>query len=199
MGGICGKSEKTLPSNRQSNLISESLRHSIHCDFRIVLAGPTKVGKTSFFKSYMNDPQNPFTDNDLDTNYDQIASNNIFRMIKINRKRLNVNLWDLAGDLASNIKNLTKVYFRDAHGVILLFDLTDRESLEKVKKEWIPFIRETLGLDNLKSKELKMMRTPIDFNLYKYPLRSCDFEIWKFVILKLKVVFINIRIPSNQY
>lgn len=75
-----------------------------------------------------------------------------------------MNLWDLAGDLASNIKNLTKVYFRDAHGVILLFDLTDRGSLEKVHKEWIPFIRETLGLDNLKSKEIKLMRTPNHLN-----------------------------------
>lgn len=150
MGSACSSNPKAPPSNRMSNLINDSLKQSIHSDFRIVLAGPQQAGKTSFFKTYMNDPTNPFTQNDLDTNYNNITENNLFRMIKIGKRRLNVNLWDLAGDLASDIKNLTKVYFRDAQGVILLFDLTDRKSLDLIENEWLPFIGDTLGFDDLK-------------------------------------------------
>ena len=50
-----------------------------------------------------------------------------------------VKIWDTAGQ--EQYKSLTKSFYKNCNGVIVVYDVTDRDSFEKVK-EWIESIKE---------------------------------------------------------
>ena len=118
--------------------------------FRLVLAGPHNSGKTRFFKSYKNDPMNPYTEKDKNTNYTNLKDISLSRNFKIENTKVGLSLWDLAGDLkTSSVQMLTRNFFRDSDAVILLFDVTCDKSFTEMKDEWLPLINEILGFDKI--------------------------------------------------
>lgn len=58
-------------------------------------------------------------------------------------------IWDTAGQ--ERFQSITSSYYRGADGVLLVFDLTDNTSLDKLEN-WIDHIKEvrTLLIENLK-------------------------------------------------
>ncbi len=64
------------------------------------------------------------------------------RQLYLNRKARNINLeiWDVSGQ--DKFRSTTKLYLRDADACILVYDITERASLENIKKVWLPDIRE---------------------------------------------------------
>ena len=111
-------------------------------DFKLILMGPKRSGKTTFFKCFMNDPQNPFTEKDLDTEYIDVIKDNYFSYtFKIDSDLYKCNLWDLAGDLKDDIINVTGNFVHFSKGVFLMFDLTNPESFKSIKNNWVPMIK----------------------------------------------------------
>ena len=53
-----------------------------------------------------------------------------------------IQIWDTAGQ--DRFRSITKNYYKGAHGIILLYDITDRRSFDNVKT-WIEQIREEVG------------------------------------------------------
>ena len=51
-------------------------------------------------------------------------------LFQINGSVVRVDLWDTAGQ--ERFKSLNKVYFRGAHGVIVVYDITNSESFKQV-------------------------------------------------------------------
>ena len=51
-------------------------------------------------------------------------------------------MWDLTGQ--DRFKTITKNYYRGAHGVAVVYDITDRESFQKVS-EWLSGVDENCG------------------------------------------------------
>jgi len=49
-------------------------------------------------------------------------------------KRVRLQIWDTAGQ--ERFRNITRSYYRGAHGIILVFDVTDPSTFQKVK-DWI--------------------------------------------------------------
>lgn len=56
---------------------------------------------------------------------------------KIGEKTIRVKIWDTAGQ--EQFKSLTKNFYKNSHGVVICYDVTNRKSFEKIQ-EWIDSI-----------------------------------------------------------
>lgn len=54
--------------------------------------------------------------------------------INVNNMRVKLQIWDTAGH--ERFRTITTSYYRGAHGIVIVFDLTDRESYEHVER-WL--------------------------------------------------------------
>ena len=62
-----------------------------------------------------------------------------FKFIEIDGKRVKLKLWDTAGQ--ERLKSLTKSYFNGAHGIVMVYDVTDRDSFNAIRS-WMSDIEQ---------------------------------------------------------
>ncbi|TKC38473.1 hypothetical protein EI555_004664 [Monodon monoceros] len=121
--------------------------------FKVVLLGEGCVGKTSLVLRYC---ENKFNDKHITTL--QIAFPNspwehawsgqpghasfLTKKLNIGGKRVNLAIWDTAGQ--ERFHALGPIYYRDSNGAILVYDITDEDSFQKVKN-WVKELRKMLG------------------------------------------------------
>jgi small GTP-binding protein len=100
--------------------------------YKIILLGDGTVGKTSFFKRYFYD--------DFDDNYMMtMGVCDKFKFVKINGNEIKLQLWDTAGQ--ERFRSLPRKYYEHADGIILMYDVTDKDSFNNVTK-WMKDITE---------------------------------------------------------
>ena len=108
---------------------AENKEHS----FKILLLGDTSVGKTCFLKRYTEDT---FQDAYLST----IGFDFKFKMVTLkNGKQVKVQLWDTAGQ--ERFRTIAKSYYKGAHGIILIYDVSNPKTYDNIKK-WLAQIKE---------------------------------------------------------
>jgi len=108
---------------------------------QILIIGDTSVGKSSLISRYAN---GTFREEYLATvGLDYCTKNEI-----INNKTIQIKLWDTAGQ--ERFKALTQNYFRNAEGVLLVYDVTSTDSFDNLKY-WISSIK-----DNMKQKNMNI-------------------------------------------
>lgn len=95
--------------------------------YKILIIGDTEVGKTSTILRYT---ENKFKEEGLST----IGVDLKYKYVTIENKKIRIALWDTAGQ--EKFRCLTKNYLRGADGIILLFDLTRKESFIRLKN-WL--------------------------------------------------------------
>ena len=96
--------------------------------FKILLLGDSSVGKTCFLKRYTD---NTFQDAYLST----IGFDFKFKNITLdNGKTVKVQLWDTAGQ--ERFRTIAKSYYKGAHGIVLIYDVTNRKSYDNIRK-WL--------------------------------------------------------------
>ena len=66
------------------------------------------------------------------------------KKLNIRGKRITLNIWDTAGQ--ERFHALGPIYYRDANGAVLVYDITDADSFTKVKN-WVKELRKMLGND----------------------------------------------------
>ena len=104
--------------------------------YKILLLGDTSVGKTCFLMRYTD---NTFQEIHLST----IGLDYKLKNVQLeDGKFVKIQIWDTAGQ--DRFRSITKNYYKGAHGIILLYDITDRRSFDNVKT-WIEQIREEVG------------------------------------------------------
>uniref|UniRef100_A0A8L0DKI4 Ras-related protein Rab-21 n=2 Tax=Oncorhynchus mykiss TaxID=8022 RepID=A0A8L0DKI4_ONCMY len=64
------------------------------------------------------------------------------KKLNITGKRVNLAIWDTAGQ--ERFHALGPIYYRDSNGAILVYDITDEDSFQKVKN-WVKELRKMLG------------------------------------------------------
>lgn len=89
-----------------------------------ILIGDSGVGKTAFLDRYF---KNQFSEMFLST----IGIDKEFKFVRVGEENYKMILWDTAGQ--EKFKCLPKKYYQNADGVLLLFDVTDRQSFDHVQ------------------------------------------------------------------
>lgn len=105
--------------------------------FKIVLLGEGCVGKTSLVLRYCQDK---FNDKHLTT----LQASFLNRRLNVDNKKVNIAIWDTAGQ--ERFHALGPIYYRDSQGAILVYDITDEDSFQKVKN-WVKELKKMLGDD----------------------------------------------------
>jgi small GTP-binding protein len=57
-------------------------------------------------------------------------------------------IWDTSGAEKFNCVSLTQTYYRGAQGVIIVFDVTRRESFTHISEIWLPRLRSAQTMDS---------------------------------------------------
>ncbi|KAK3284145.1 hypothetical protein CYMTET_8188 [Cymbomonas tetramitiformis] len=105
--------------------------------FKVVLLGEGRVGKTSLVLRYV---QNTFSETQPAT----IQASYLTKRITVDGKTINLAIWDTAGQ--ERFDALGPIYYRDADAALLVFDITDVDSFQRVKK-WVKELKNMAGKD----------------------------------------------------
>ena len=92
--------------------------------FKVLLIGNSGVGKSSLLLRFADDV---FTDNFMPT----IGVDFKIRTIEVDGKTIKLQIWDTAGQ--ERFKTITSSYYKGAHGIIVTYDITDRESFSAIE------------------------------------------------------------------
>lgn len=95
--------------------------------FKLLLIGNSSVGKSCILLRFSD---NIFNDNFLPT----IGVDFKIRTFDLQSKTIKMQIWDTAGQ--ERFKTITSSYYRGAHGVILVYDITDRQSFKDLEN-WL--------------------------------------------------------------
>ena len=110
--------------------------------FKVLLIGNSGVGKSSlllrFADEYFNETQMPTIGVDFK-----------IRTIEVDTKDVRLQIWDTAGQ--ERFKTITSAYYKGSQGIIVTYDITDRNSFAQVI-EWMNQIEK--NCDSLVAKML---------------------------------------------
>jgi small GTP-binding protein len=91
--------------------------------FKFIIVGSSGVGKTAILKRLVDDS---FTDESLATIGVEFEST----VVKVDNQKVKLQIWDTAGQ--ERFRSIAKAYYRNAVGVIVVYDLTDRKSFDEL-------------------------------------------------------------------
>eukprot|EP00941_MAST-03F_sp_MAST-3F-sp1_P003290 g3290.t1 len=95
--------------------------------FKLVLIGDSSVGKSCLLLRFAD---NSFTESYIST----IGVDFRFRTVKIGGKTVKLQIWDTAGQ--ERFRTITSAYYRGADGIIMVYDVTRRDSFDHVQ-DWL--------------------------------------------------------------
>eukprot|EP01031_Cornospumella_fuschlensis_P031872 gene31871-38537_t len=105
--------------------------------FKVVLLGEGRVGKTSILLRYI---KGEYTDRQVST----LQASYLDKRVSVGATPVQLSVWDTAGQ--ERFHALGPIYYRDASGALLVYDITDAESFNKVKN-WVKELRKIVGND----------------------------------------------------
>jgi Ras-related protein Rab-21 len=98
--------------------------------FKVVLLGEGRVGKTSIVLRFT---KGEYDDRQQST----VQASFIDKKISVDGNIAQLSIWDTAGQ--ERFHALAPIYYRDADVAIIVYDVTDVQSFEKVKN-WVRFL-----------------------------------------------------------
>ncbi|XP_023325917.1 ras-related protein Rab-7L1 isoform X2 [Eurytemora carolleeae] len=106
------------------NLLNKVVNKDYH--FKVLVIGDPGVGKTSFVHRY--------TANAFRSDYrGTVGVDFALKVLELpGNTRVRLQLWDIAGQ--ERFTWMTRVYFKESQGCIIMLDLTSKKSLESVRK-----------------------------------------------------------------
>ena len=111
---------------------------TVHC-FKILTIGESGVGKTCILRRFV---ENKFLKNHLATIGIDFKTKNI----EIDGTPIKLKIWDTAGQ--ERFRNITNQYYKGADGIVLVFDVVDQKSFEKIR-EWMTQIKTNIQADKI--------------------------------------------------
>lgn len=93
--------------------------------FKLLLIGDSGVGKSCLLLRFADDS---YTESYIST----IGVDFKIRTIELEGKTVKLQIWDTAGQ--ERFRTITSSYYRGAHGIIVVYDVTDQDSFNNVKQ-----------------------------------------------------------------
>ena len=100
---------------------------------KVILIGESSVGKTSIINRFLKDE---FEDIIIST----VSECHVSKSIDANGITVNLEIWDTAGQ--ERYRSLVKNYYKGAKSAILIYDISQKNTFEEVKKYWYKEIKE---------------------------------------------------------
>jgi small GTP-binding protein len=106
---------------------------------KVVLLGEAGVGKTSIISRYVN---NTFSDVLMSTTGASFA----VKKLEIDPEhKIKFQIWDTAGQ--ERFRSLAKIFYQNAAVAVLVYDITRRDSFQKLKDFWVKELKENAPSD----------------------------------------------------
>lgn len=96
--------------------------------FKLLVIGDTSVGKSCLLLRLAD---NTFTGTYITT----IGVDFKIRTFDVDGKTVKLQIWDTAGQ--ERFRTITSSYYRGAHGIIVVYDVADKETFNNVQEVWI--------------------------------------------------------------
>ena len=94
---------------------------------KLLLLGDSSVGKTSILLKYIS---NKFDESSIST----VGVDYMDKIIDYNKFKIKLQIWDTSGE--EKFRTITKNFYRNADGLLVVFDLTKKESYDHIRS-WI--------------------------------------------------------------
>lgn len=91
--------------------------------FKFIVIGSSGVGKTAILKRLVEDTFATDSQSTIGVEFDSTV-------IDVDGEQVKLQIWDTAGQ--ERFRSIAKAYFRNAVGVILVFDITERKTFDDV-------------------------------------------------------------------
>ncbi|KAK1274673.1 Ras-related protein RABD1 [Acorus gramineus] len=109
--------------------------------FKLLLIGDSSVGKSCLLLRFSVEvpplhqwPRGPVDDSYVDSYISTIGVDFKIRTVELDGKTIKLQIWDTAGQ--ERFRTITSSYYRGAHGIIIVYDVTEMESFNNVK-QWL--------------------------------------------------------------
>ena len=107
--------------------------------FKVLTIGESGVGKTCVLRRFV---ENKFLKNHLAT----IGIDFKTKTLNINNQEIKLKIWDTAGQ--ERFRNITTQYYKGADGIVLVYDVTDEASYDKIR-DWMDQILSNTQQDDI--------------------------------------------------
>ena len=95
--------------------------------YKFIIIGASGVGKTAILKRLVEDTFTEESQSTIGVEFDSTV-------LVIDGKKVKLQIWDTAGQ--ERFRSISKAYYRNAVGVILVFDLTERKTFDELSN-WL--------------------------------------------------------------
>ena len=172
-------------------------------NLKVILLGDTTLGKTSIFTQYI---KKEFKISTLAT----IGMDNTKKTIELDGRTIKLSILDTPGN--PTFRNITKNCIRNSDIIIIVFDITNKNSFENLEK-WYNFVKETLDIDkivvgiaaNKNDLEEKSEVTPDEYNSFSqnynvdvFSVSAINYSIIEEMFFKLTEKYYNSFLKGKE-
>ena len=108
--------------------------------YKLLIFGTGPIGKTSILRRFTD---GSFTQNHLIT----IGIDFKIKYVHIFDRLIKLQIWDTAGN--ERFRTITKTYYKGAHGIIILYDVSDIYSFKDVRNYWFKELKKANVLEKV--------------------------------------------------
>lgn len=115
-------------------------KETFDCQYKVIIIGDAGAGKSSFFYQFREGKFPKQTTSTIGAEF----GSKVIALQNDKDRRVKLNVWDTAGQ--ERYRAVTRAYYRDAKGAIILFDLTSSDSFSHLS-DWLQDVKDQAGSD----------------------------------------------------